>query len=364
VRARGFPKDAKGNVDTNLPPESVYYEGAAISINRPFQPGWAYKVKFHTGEGTPSIGATLGLESSGKDLVSDWIELTSATKSATNSWVPIDSLHGPSLTLDIRNAQGGGSNLGIDYNLRLFSYDPVRFPVGQSAIAGLGVKAGSKGYLKNEGSSKVDPKLDSVISTFDGYLDLLLAPKNRLATFLTPQLSFKNEANQNFTTSTYTFGGGTSFDLGFLFPLNRADSPSWLQRINFMDLAQTRRPIDAPRFYAGYDRVFNANSSNRSSTTGDASSEFNRLTYGAAWGLPVLNERTYVTMTWQGYQDLDAPRNSFHSLTEIALTYALTDPRADNKAPVNLLLKYINGSLPPNFGTESGITAGLSISLK
>jgi len=366
LRVKGFPTDAKGQTDTNLPPEQLFYSQVQIGIKRHFQHGWSYQARFHPREGVASIGAITGLEASGKpDLVSDWISAPQGEADTGNRWQVVDSLHGPSLTLDIRNAGGGsGANLGIDYDFRLFSYDPLRFRMGENGIGGAGVRAGSKGYLKSESSTKLDPKLDSVISSFDGYADLLFASESRLATFLTPQLGFKNEANQSFKTSTYTLGAGTSFDLGFLFPVNREQHPSLLQQLNVLDLAATKRPIEAPRFYIGFDRVFNANSSNRSTMTGDSAAEFNRLTYEAAWGLPVLNERSYLTATWDGYHDLDATKHDFHSLVEIKLTYAITDPKADNKAPVNLLVKYINGSLPPNFGTESTIAGGVSISFK
>src|SRR6185295_4757880 len=154
-------------------------------------------------------------------------------------------------------------------------------------------------------------------------------------------------------------------DLGFVFPVQqREDEPTLVQKLNFLDVSKRKRPIEAPRLFAGYDRVFNADDSNRSLRTGDSAAEFNRLTFGAAWGLPVLNDRSYLTLSWDGFRDLDAVRDEFKSFVEIKLTYALTEPKDGKKAPVNLLVKYVKGSLPPNYGSESAVVAGLSISLK
>jgi hypothetical protein len=209
-----------------------------------------------------------------------------------------------------------------------------------------------------------------MISKFDVHLDKLFTPTEdltpkSLATFVSLAGNLKNEAADNFGTSTYTLGSSLAFDLGFLFPFQADEkSSTYLQDLNFLDRSSPKRPIASPRFVVGYDRVFEADRTTRPVSTGSTADQYNRA-YGAiAWGLPVFTERSYATIVWETYIDLDAKKNRRHNFVDVELTYSLTDVGIDKKGPVNILVKYIGGTLPPNFGRESAVVAGLSISLK
>jgi hypothetical protein len=66
-------------------------------------------------------------------------------------------------------------------------------------------------------------------------------------------------------------------------------------------------------------------------------------------------ERSRLTASWEGFLDLDASREDFQSYIELTVDY----PLSDNS---RFIVKYIDGRLPPNFGSESAVVGGFSVS--
>lgn len=307
---------------------------ASIYLVGGFHRGREYRVEYVTDDGTR--------------IASKWLPFQT---DAGGDGVPVlDLRFGPSLTLDVRSTDDDG--IGVDFDLTLFDVPFRSDPRG----VGFGTTLTSRGYVESDEGAGATASLDSVRSTWSLQYDHLLDDRGTLLVF---DIHGRNESTQDFDTSTWTVGADASLNMPFLFPGPAGES--WIDRLNFLDTAEERRPVSAPRIACGFDLVMEAEDSNRAMRTGDTSEEFSRLQFGAAWSIPVFSE-AWIDLRWDGFLDLDADRNEFERLLEVSLVQPLTRVVEGKRTRTDLVIKYLDGALPPNFTPESAVVAGISVS--
>lgn len=298
------------------------------------------------------------------------------------------------LAIDIRTVEEGLGVVGFDYEYNFTKeFGEPDFANNKRLIWALDIS--SKGYLATDhGSNPIDSNITSVSWTgqyYEATGTKPLTPKQQMfyrkqvapiyekdpdqwnseekrlveehqmrsqaKNFIAWDVHLKHEATQDLSDHDFAIGAGVAFDLTKVSTsiANLVEYPAGLLR------GKEGFVPNPPRVYLGYDFVTDVEHTNREAETGNTDSNLNRLTAQAAWKTALPGD-IELRLSYVGYLELNAPSavrsadRNYVSFLELTFAYPLSEE-------TDLILKYTNGGLPPNFEEDSAFSLGWSLAL-
>ncbi len=171
--------------------------------------------------------------------------------------------------------------------------------------------------------------------------------------YISYDLHYLYENNQDFTIPQHVFGAGVSFEIPYLHEL--IDFVPSISREPFIEFSP--HPI---RAYAGFNYVTDSKVAENDPATD--SKNYGRLDIELAWRTLVLDNQI-LRIKWQAHYLVDEPNTfdvngkDFNSFVEVELLSLLNNN-------LGVILKYLEGRIGPAYEQTSGGFVGLSYLLK
>lgn len=185
-------------------------------------------------------------------------------------------------------------------------------------------------------------------------LERLMRPPAR---FVTVDAHLTSEVDQGFDNDQWAVGAGLTTDLAVVtgtdvlarwldapFALLRPRGSGWV--------------VQLPRFYVGYDYVSASEIPARQALTSEDA--FSRLTAEVAWMTAILNG-IRLRVSWRMYYEIDAPTGIKRAGKDFTSLVSVSAELPIGLTGGSLILKYVEGELPPTLEGGSDVSVGFRI---
>lgn len=293
------------------------------------------------------------------------------------------------LVLDIQPAANSDDSaaVNIDYTLRFDHIFSEVDPAQGTNWHGSSISIESVGFLRvpddDDGGSN---GLDSIVSTLsfqttwtlwkeevEDFNIFLASDEERErarvkgyfdAFDFTLDAHLKHETVQDFDDNQYAVGIGASA----MIPFPRMEIEGDGIPLPLLPLApvlainrESLAAVQQPWFALSFDYVFNAGDTDRSMFSDD--DEFMRLLVEIGWTSEVVAPNTWAYLNFSGWWEINAPGaikdadRDFRHYVEAGIKVPL---QKEGTGSPWLIVKFQDGALPPNFGDDTQIKAGIS----